>query len=1058
MSAILAMPGESAAAPVDVYVDTVQELSDAMANASGDTGIFLTAGFAADLETNGAMQITLPATHDHDITLYSAATLTAMTGGRHFDIVNNGTGTIRFDGVRLANDSKMPSTGGMQLQGGGYEFDGCTFTDLTRAAVAFSGSANDAVFTNCTFKDNLSRAALLAGGIAADKAEYRFEDCLFQDNRATNAGGGAIYIWGSHFDIGIDGCVFSGNRAVGTGTGSGSNNTVDGGAIYVSADYGAGGSLTISDTYFEENFAQDDGGAVCVIGSKTWTSVSSSIVNCTFYGNTVAGAHYGMSAPLIGYLWCTDGSGGAVNYFGMTESEVTHCTFYKNGVTNAIPSGAGGTNLGSVGGGGAIAVDTDAPSATIDSLPPMPRLSNNIFVGNYVANPMSQSMIDFIGLFGGIKERSRTGNVFVLPACDADSQGLLWGMDPRMFENNGNIGYDNGNYDTTGAPKPNSYTDNGISPSEGILVANVFADYVGTAYRGDPNTAIPREYGEPVGAPGGDVYKKCFVVSPTSNELYRDGSVPYVAEVPYDVLGNKRDVFPNAGAVEIFWTMFDPGAGADWTASVPAEVENPDDPGMPYPVVQSLNFGVNNSYYVTTSVGVPDAPSGYLSAMPRSAIEHPDPGYGFMGWRSSVPDLGWAGYAEWAAANGHTEPTVADFLSGHPVGDLPEGAFPLYQPGEAFLSTKQTLTAVWALGLYRVDFDLNYDATPNWHASSEPGREAPRLDIPAGSAILAPTEPLRADYAFGGWHVDAGCSQEWDFLSDVVMEDAVLYAKWDVLMFSVAYHGDGADGGSAPVDAGSPYPIWSQVTVLGKGTLKRTGFTFDGWSVVRGDPSPMFVQGEAFAISGDIDLYPVWSPVPGGGQAALFYIHSSADDGSRIDPLGAVGVRGGGSATFTFHALPGHHIASVLIDGEDRPGLIGAGSYSFSNVARDHSISIISAPDGEAVPPGAADGGTWSPLNLICAVVALFGGVIGVVAGRAATVEREGSQRHRRTAALRLSALAIGVASIIVFMLTEDWTLPAAATDSWTPLMLAMLAATVATMSAGLRRGGAGGE
>ncbi|MDR3075021.1 MAG: hypothetical protein LBU30_03140, partial [Candidatus Methanoplasma sp.] len=46
--------------------------------------------------------------------------------------------------------------------------------------------------------------------------------------------------------------------------------------------------------------------------------------------------------------------------------------------------------------------------------------------------------------------------------------------------------------------------------------------------------------------------------------------------------------------------------------------------------------------------------------------------------------------------------------------------------------------------------------------------------------------------------------------------------------------------------------------------------------------------------------------------------------------------------------------------------------------------------------------------------------------------------------ALRAAALVFGIVSAIVFLLTEDMSLPASATDGWTPLMLVLLVAALA--------------
>ena len=848
---------------------SISELRDEMMNATEDIELTLTSDLVSDLLLiGGDSAITID--HDFNITIIGGDPLVTKAGTLHFNIINNGAGTIRFENVIIQNSGA--NSGGMRLEGGNYEFANCEFSGLTRTAVVFAGAHNDASFISCTFENNTSRAVTLAQGDLSDRAEYSFIDCLFLGNTVTNSGGGAIRITGSHFTLDIDGCAFIENKAIGTGTGSGSNNTVDGGALYVSTDWATGGVLNIYDSYFEKNFAQDDGGAVIVIGAKYYTGIASSIVNSTFYGNTVAGAHYGKT--LFGFpIWCTDGSGGAINYFGLTESEITHCTFYDNGITNKLPDGVTGSNWGSVGGGGAIAVDTGEDIKTNDELPSMPKLTNNIFVGNYVSNPMSQSLINTIGLFGDIKERSKTGNVFVLPMCDRDFQGVPFGTDPRMLQNNGNIGYDNGNWDTYGNSKPNGYTNNGINLAAGIQVKNIFANYNNTAKDGDPNTAIPTEYGDPVGAAGSAVFRKCFIPSPTSNELYRDGSTPYVNEVPYDTLGNMRDTFPNAGAVEIYWTMFNPGAGAGWTDAVPSEVVNPDNPSETFLVIKSQAFATNNSYYVMTATGIPGDPSGILNAMPRSAIEHSSPDYGFMGWRSSIPDLDWSGYAAWAYDNGHTELTVEEFLSTHPLSDLPDEAFPLYQPGDVIRSEKQTLTAEWSLDEYRVDFHLNYAVDPVWYSSAEPGREAPRINIVTGSTITAPLDPYRSTYLFLSWYKDASCTDAWDFDSDIVTEDIILYAKWDLDPEAWALVTFESNGGSYV----APLYVVKGSTIAEPAPPVRTTYIFGGWFTDDVTFANAFIF-DADTVDGDITLYAKWDHDPNDWWMVTFEPNNGDDE------------------------------------------------------------------------------------------------------------------------------------------------------------------------------------
>ena len=1007
-------------------------------------------------------------------------------GGRlHFSITNTGSGTITFVNMKLTNPGAYGASGGISISGGKYVFENCTFVGLTNAAVYFNGNQNSADFVDCTFKNNTNKSIVLSSGTAAAQAKFDIMRCYFNGNTVTDGWwacrGAAIGINSysvAYVDIDVHDSAFTGNKVIGTATGSGANNNCDGGAIAVNAENGTSAltvRLNIWDNYFENNFAQDDGGAIFVMGNATVKTITSNIWNCTFTGNTCAGAGYWTSKTTWGITvsaGITNGSGGAISYYGLTDSSVTNCTFYNNGVTN-VHVGSW-NNYGNVGGGGAIGVDTHDYITDPLLLPPAPVLSNNIFVANYVKNSVYElntvnvpglGTID-LGAQYGVVATPYTGNVFVMTGADADRQNPL--VIARPITNNGNIGYDNGNnvFDTKGGGSGlmgiTRYKDDlGIDVESGLTVENIFINVSG----GIPVKEI---LGSPVGASGEAGQRYYYMPSPRSDELYRDGSGPYYdsALTAVDTLGNPRDIFPSAGAVEIYWTKFNPGAEGDWSV-VPAQIGNPADITKPYFVVQSLNFLTNKMYYVVTGVGLP---SPEIVAMPRSALTPDNPQYGFAGWRSSQPDMGWWD-AAWASANGIAETNVSDFLLVHAVSELPPDAFPLHQPGQLVPSTKQILTAEWNRFVYRVDFSLNYadpPAHPNaadnyWLPSladiTQGGYESamgivapPYTNVPYGDRIYLPkADPVRAGYVLTGWYKEPGLINAWDFASDTIQGDAVLYASWAPAC-NVVYHDDGADTGSAPADPDSPYPAGSTVTVLGEGTLARTGFAFAGWSASPDSSSPDYKQGGKFVIVRDTDLYPVWIVSGGATEDKVFHIHSSADSGSSIDPSGTVIVTIGGSATFTFSAREGYEIRSVIIDGTAHPELLSAGAYTFSNVTSDHRISVTSTASEERIvdPLDETGGGKWSVLNLILAVIALMAGIIGIAAGRN-RVEDNRERRSKTAAILRILGLIIGVVSIIVFILTEDWTLPPTPMDEWSLLMLILFIAAAASVFASFR-------
>lgn len=76
--------------------------------------------------------------------------------------------------------------------------------------------------------------------------------------------------------------------------------------------------------------------------------------------------------------------------------------------------------------------------------------------------------------------------------------------------------------------------------------------------------------------------------------------------------------------------------------------------------------------------------------------------------------------------------------------------------------------------------------------------------------------------------------------------------------YTVTYNGNGNDGGTAPVDASSPYTSGSTVTVLGAGTLTRSGYTFSGWNTAFDGSGTAYAPAATFTILTNTTLYAQW--------------------------------------------------------------------------------------------------------------------------------------------------------------------------------------------------------
>jgi hypothetical protein len=108
-----------------------------------------------------------------------------------------------------------------------------------------------------------------------------------------------------------------------------------------------------------------------------------------------------------------------------------------------------------------------------------------------------------------------------------------------------------------------------------------------------------------------------------------------------------------------------------------------------------------------------------------------------------------------------------------------------------------------------------------------------------------------------------------------------------------------------------------------------------------------------------------------------------------------------------------------------------------------------------ATGPGAANVGTWALFNLLCVVIGLLWSTALLIhyfyrrreddsedeEARAETTEDEEPVSRRKRLAGRIVITLIGIVSLVVFILTEDVTLPVSWIDRWSLLALAFLIA-----------------
>jgi len=95
--------------------------------------------------------------------------------------------------------------------------------------------------------------------------------------------------------------------------------------------------------------------------------------------------------------------------------------------------------------------------------------------------------------------------------------------------------------------------------------------------------------------------------------------------------------------------------------------------------------------------------------------------------------------------------------------------------------------------------------------------------IKYGAKVNAPTVPTKVGYDFGGWYKDSDLTQTWNFSSDTVTEDTMLYAKWTPSTYTVSFESNG--GGPVVARTDVPYNTTIAATVA----PAKPGYDFVDW-------------------------------------------------------------------------------------------------------------------------------------------------------------------------------------------------------------------------------------
>lgn len=152
---------------------------------------------------------------------------------------------------------------------------------------------------------------------------------------------------------------------------------------------------------------------------------------------------------------------------------------------------------------------------------------------------------------------------------------------------------------------------------------------------------------------------------------------------------------------------------------------------------------------------------------------------------------------------------------------------------------------------FTVTFHLNYTGAPAGTV----------VTASKGGKVARPTAPARAGYTFGGWYREAGCTSPWNFDTDTVTGDMILYAKWTPApaAWTVTLDprsGTLPPGQSAAVTTGQDGRLASM-----PGNPTRDGYAFSGWFTEETGGTRVST---ATVFTADTTIYAHWTKDGGG--------------------------------------------------------------------------------------------------------------------------------------------------------------------------------------------------
>ena len=825
----------AALAEENISVSTVGALQQAVDQAEDNTTVTL-----ADNFVFSDTAINMP---DKNVSIDGSG-LTWNAGT--FTISGNGTGSLtienfKFDGSHISGTCLMNKAGN-----GTVIINNTEIFDSSTGAIGIAATGNArTVISHTKIYNNESYNAAAAINISGNNTtSIEINHVTIEENTGLGAGYecGAIAAKFYSGDLRINNSVFRNN------INNCMNSGITGGGGGAMSFHYLRGNISINESYFQENKTNGtespvastyDGGAIYIFDGRDGATIT--IDKTTFDSNL---AYDDGGALLI------QGTGNP----GLTTT-ITNSTFYNNkayGLTGGNRSG------------GAIQFFKNGGSSKMTNV-----VTSCTFTGNQSGNEKTT-----VEQRGGAVGLSGAG--LFATATVTNTNALYIGN--SVYDSTGEVNNASNYKDVSNTSTLQEGASNVINADRSAVPKYTTQMVLGTD---DPD--LVNNYSSITAGMDGEVIRTI----PIKPEGIADNTNTGAGLLPEDQRGFKR--YKDNGAVEMSWAKYNANGG-QWK-NLPEMVYR----GVEY-YEKDSSGAVENYFKVAYEDGE--------VTIPENPVRD---GYVFDGWKNMetgaiqndwpfVLDDNIIFEAQWRAAEyivifdaqgGSAVAPVTNVASGSLIAEPEE---PTYE-GQTFGGwyREAETTTMWDFTSDKVTEDMilyakwmpvpRYTVTFDTQGGSA---VAPITNVASGSLIAEPEEPTYEGQTFGGWYREAETTTMWDFTSDKVTEDMILYAKWmPVPRYTVTFD---TQGGSAV----------APITNVASGSLiaepeepDYEGLFFEGWYKEAGTITPWNFAADT--VTEDITLYAKWSKV------LLYTVTFDSQGGSEVAPV--VGIIPGSFVT-----------------------------------------------------------------------------------------------------------------------------------------------------------------